>query len=111
LRRVGLLGTPSTIRASIYQDAFNKEGIETLVPSESNFLNIEKAIRNVISESTTREDRQTLKEIADYLKRGGAEAIVLGCTELPLIFPQKYSLPVYNSVEILSLALLRKYYQ
>jgi aspartate racemase len=111
IRQVGLLDTPSTIRSSIYQDAFSKEGIKTLVPSESNFANIEKAIRNVISESTTKDDRQALKETADYLKKGGAEAIVLGCTELPLIFPQEYSLPVYNSVEILSLALLRKYYQ
>lgn len=109
--KIGLLGTPSTLRSSIYQDAFKKKGIESLVPDESNFSDIEKTIRNVISESTTKEDRQVLKEIADSLKKRGAEAIVLGCTELPLVFPRRYSLPVYNSVEILSLALLRQYYK
>lgn len=111
IKQVGLLGTPSTIKSSIYQNAFSKKGIKTLVPSENNFPKIEMAIRNVISESTTKEDREALKEIADYLKNDGAEVIVLGCTELPLVFPLEYSLPVYNSVEILSLALLRKYYQ
>lgn len=109
--KIGLLGTPSTLRSLIYQDTFKKKGIESLVPDESNFSDIEKTIRNVISESTTKEDRQVLKEIADSLKKKGAEAIVLGCTELPLVFPHRYSLPVYNSVEILSLALLRQYYK
>lgn len=61
VKRVGVLGTPSTIRSSIYQDAFKKEGIKTLVPMESNFFNIEKAIRNVISESTTKDDKQNWK--------------------------------------------------
>lgn len=111
IKQVGLLGTPSTLRSSIYQDAFKKEGIETLVPNESIIPDIERTIRNVISESTTKKDRQILKSVADSLKKDGAEAIVLGCTELPLIFPHKYSLPVYNSVEILSLTLLRKYYK
>ena len=111
IKRVGILGTPSTIRSSIYQDAFKKEGIETLVPTENNFFNIEKAIRNVISESTTKDDKQNLENIANSLKKEGADAIVLGCTELPLVFPLKYSLPVYNSVEILSMVLLHIYYK
>ena len=111
VKRVGVLGTPSTIRSSIYQDAFKKEGIKTLVPMESNFFNIEKAIRNVISESTTKDDKQNLENIANSLKKEGADAIVLGCTELPLVFPLKYSLPVYNSVEILSMVLLHIYYK
>jgi len=68
IKQVGLLGTPSTIRSAIYQDTFSKEGIKTLVPSKSDFPSIEKAIRNVISESTTKEDRQVLRKIADHLK-------------------------------------------
>ncbi|KKS80392.1 MAG: hypothetical protein UV54_C0007G0001, partial [Candidatus Beckwithbacteria bacterium GW2011_GWA2_43_10] len=39
------------------------------------------------------------------------EAIVLGCTELPLVFPKNYSLPVLNTLEILGRALLKRYYK
>lgn len=57
-------------------------------------------------------DTVQLEKIANDLTSRGAEAIILGCTELPLVFPKKYSLPVYkNSVEILAMALLRRYYE
>lgn len=110
IKKVGLLGTPSTLNSSIYQKALEKKEVNVIVPDEKEFPIIEQAIRNVISESSTGEDMNNLKRIADILKSEGAEAIVLACTELPLVFPIEYSLPVYNSVEILSLALLERYY-
>ncbi|KKU45008.1 MAG: Aspartate racemase, partial [Microgenomates group bacterium GW2011_GWB1_46_7] len=52
-----------------------------------------------------------LLKIADSLKKKKVEAIVLGCTELPLVFPKNYSLPVLNTLEILAKALLTRYYK
>lgn len=71
---------------------------------------LETIIRSVLAGKILESDVKKLKEIGDSLIAKGAEALILGCTELPLVFPKKCSLPVYNCVEILAMALLRKYY-
>lgn len=109
-KKVGLLSTPSTIKYGLYQSALNKYGISTVIPSDKQIKTLEIIIRNVLKGKMLTKDSQNLEKIADDLSAKGAEAIILGCTELPLVFPKKYSLSVYNSVEILAHALLRKYY-
>lgn len=110
-KRVGLLGTPSTIRYRLYQEALDEYKIETIVPTEKQIDELERVIRNVLGGRITEEDRFSLRAIADTLKAKGVDSIILGCTELPLVFPKKYSLPVYNCLEILAMALLKKYYE
>lgn len=109
-KNVGLMGTPSTIQYGLYQTALNKYGISVLVPSKRQIKMLEKIIRNVLKGKTIAEDSKSLPKIADDLRIKGAEGIILGCTELPLVFPKRYSLPIYNSVEILAMELLRRYY-
>lgn len=109
-REVGIMGTPSTIKYGLYQTALSKYGISTLTPTKKQFVILDSVIRNILSGKTSESDRRKLVSIADSLKKKGAEGIILGCTELPLIFPERYSLPVYNSTQILAKALLRKYY-
>lgn len=107
---VGLMGTPSTIQYGLYQTALSKYGISVLVPSRRQLTVLEKIIRNVLAGKILERDTKKLKEIGDSFIAKGSEAIILGCTELPLVFPRRYSLPVYNCVEILAMALLQKYY-
>lgn len=108
---VGLLGTPSTIKYALYQKALAKKGILTLVPTSQEITIIEKIIRNILRGKFLENDKRNLLVIANSLKKRGVQGIILGCTELPLCFPSKYSIPIYNSVEILAMALLRKYYR
>ena len=108
--KIGLLGTPLTLRFGLYQQALKKAGIEVVIPTGKQIQSSEKIIRNVIAGERSSFDQKKLKKIADVLSKRGATAIVLGCTELPLVFPTGYKLPVYNSVEILAEALLHKYY-
>ena len=108
---VGLLGTPLTLRSCIYQEALQKECVSCVIPNKESFLILDRIIRNVIRNNITKEDGRRLIKIADRLKKQGAEGIILGCTELPLVFPSGYSLPVYNSVAILAKSLLRNYYK
>lgn len=110
MQTVGILGTPSTIRSGLYQHALIEKGIATVEPEEKMPPVLERVIRNVIKGDILRSDADALVTIANELKKKGAEGIILGCTELPLVFPNKYSLPVYNSITILALALLRKYF-
>ena len=108
---VGLLGSPSTIRYELYQKALATNEISTIIPNAKQIKILERVIRNVLAGKMLKHDSKRLTEIADSLKKRGAKGIILGCTELPLAFPSRYSLPVYNSVEILALALLRRYYK
>lgn len=108
---VGLLGTPSTIRYQLYQKALEANEISTIIPDDMQIKTLEQVIRNVLAGKLLKQDTQMLTKIADSLKEKGVEGIILGCTELPLVFPSRYPLPVYSSVEILALALLRRYYK
>lgn len=69
---------------------------------------LEQIIRNVIAGKNTRLDNLELIKIAKSLVNRGAEGIILGCTELPLIFPKKFEIPVFDSLEILARALLKR---
>lgn len=111
LKRVGVVGTPSTIKSKLYQKALDKFNIKGIEPTESELRILDKIIRKVIEEKTTNKDQRRLRSMANSLKKKGAEGIILGCTELPLVFPPKFSLPVFNSLEILARALLRNYYK
>lgn len=110
-KSAGIIATPSTLRYGLYQGELEKRNIRSIVPNDRDTQKIEKIIRNIIKGKMLRSDTNMLRKIADRLKKKGADCIVLGCTETPIAFPKLYSLPVYNSIEIVSLALLRKYYK
>lgn len=110
-KKIGLLGTPSTIKYGLYQNVLQKYAISTEIPSQKQMKILEKIIRNVLSGKILKGDTRQLEKIANDLKERGAEAIILGCTELPLVFPKEYPLTIYNCLEILAMALLSKYYK
>lgn len=94
--KVGLLGTPSTVKYGLYQNALKEYGVITEIPSPKQITILEKIIRNVLSGKILKGDTRQLEKIANDLKERGAEAIILGCTELPFVFPKNYDLPVYS---------------
>lgn len=110
IKKVGLLSSPITIKSELYQVALQKENINIILPSDSEIKLLNKIIRNIIAGKTEEYDSRQLVNIANKLIRRGAQGIILGCTELPLVFPKEFNKTVFNSVKILSLALLQKYY-
>jgi len=86
-KKAGLLATKTTIENKIYKEDFKKCGIELMVPKETEKVN--KVILNILAGKKLKKDRQALKKIAKKLEKNGAQAIVLGCTDLPIILKQK----------------------
>ena len=107
IKIVGIIGTPSVLRYKIYQKALKEKGIKSIIPTKNQITILEKIIRNILKGKKNKADQKQLISIANSLKNKGSQAIILGCTELPLVFPSKYSLPLFNSVEILAQSLLQ----
>lgn len=109
-KRVGLLATPTTVYSGVYQVELQEMGVELVLPEHGQIEQLGKIVGEIIG-GDFKPPKKQLLTIADGLKKKKVEAIILGCTELPLVFPKNYSLPVLDSVEILARALLKRYYK
>lgn len=108
--KIGLLAAPTTIFAGVYQTELLNQGVEFELPDNSYFPVLSEIIGQVIG-GEFKAPKAKLLKIADTLKKKKVEAIILGCTELPLVFPKNYSLPVLDTLEILAKSLLTRYYK
>ena len=91
MKRVGVLGTNGTIKTLIYSEVLVKYGIEVLYPSEEmQKMYVHPAIYDLeygikaFSNPVNSRAQQDLMIVATNLSRRGADAIILGCTEIPL---------------------------
>ena len=90
-RRVGLLGTRFTMEKDFYtKRLLQKHGIEAIVPDEGDRELVHGIIFNeLVHGVVTGESREKLLGVIARLTARGAQGIVLGCTELPLLLTQK----------------------
>jgi len=87
-RSVGLLGTEITMRADFYPQAFARAGIRLVAPEKDDDLDYidTKIMAELVNSQIVEETRQRLVAIArNLVAQHQLEAIILGCTELPLI--------------------------
>ena len=102
LSKIGLLGTKFTMEMDFYTARLQTAGIESLVPEKPERLYIHDAIVNeLLKENFKPETKKIFLEIIADLQQKGAQGIVLGCTEIPLLIKQEDThLPVFNTLEI-----------
>ncbi len=102
LKKVGLLGTKFTMEGDFYRKRFEKHGIETIIPSEDEREVIHRIIYDELVVGIIRdESRKKYLEIIENLKQLGAEGMVLGCTEIPLLIKQEHvDIPVFDTTRI-----------
>lgn len=119
VKSIGLLATTGAVQAEIYPHFFDSKGLKILVPDkEVQELYVHDAIYNpnygikAQSSPVTSQAREQLMRGINHLREKGAEAIVLGCTEIPLALTEKsiHGIPLVNSTEILARALIRETY-
>lgn len=102
LTKVGLLGTRFTMEMDFYTKRLKKAGIETLTPEkpQRDFIH-DSIINEMLHDNFKKETREKFLSIIDDLQTKGAEGIVLGCTEIPLLIKQEdVKLPLLNTLEI-----------
>lgn len=90
-RTVGLLATDGTIESCLYHDEARAAGIELLVPSAPHQQAVMTAIygpRGVKAGHRDAAQRKVVEHAIAHLASRGARAVILGCTELPLLIAQ-----------------------
>jgi aspartate racemase len=100
--KVGLLGTRFTMEMGFYSKRLKNAGIETITPEKPvrDYIH-DKIINEMLHDNFTDETREEFISIINELEANGAEGIVLGCTEIPLLVKQKdVKLPLFNTLEI-----------
>ena len=102
LSKIGLLGTKFTMEMDFYTKKLKEVGIESIVPDKPDRLFIHNAIMNeLLKEVFKAETKAKFLKIINDLEQRGAQGIVLGCTEIPLLIKQEDTkLPVFNTLEI-----------
>jgi aspartate racemase len=86
LSTVGLLGTRYTMEGSLYPDALSRYEIKVLIPNDSERQYVNQAIyTELVSGQILPETRARFLEIIADLADRGAQGIILGCTEIPLL--------------------------
>jgi len=103
VKRVGLLGTAFTMEQDFYKGRLTeKYGIEVLIPDTAERADVHRIIYNELCLGQILEpSRQRYLEVIDHLHQQGAEAIILGCTEIALLVEQQHTeVPLYDTTAI-----------
>jgi aspartate racemase len=109
IAKVGLLASTAIVKTGVYADAFARKGIDTLVPAPEDQQAVLNAIFAIKAGNKSKEVRDSLHRVVSALIRQGAEAIVLACTELPLVLSHEdFPTPVVNPTEELARAAVRE---
>jgi aspartate racemase len=122
VQRVGVLSTTGTARAAVYPAVLQALGITVLAPADDMQVRVQAAIYDETygikaqSNPVTERARAELLAAAGHLAAQGAEAVILGCTEIPLAIPERTlqslpaSLPAVDPTLVLARALIRETY-
>jgi aspartate racemase len=115
-RRIGVLSTLATYQLGLYQTPLEAAGLTAVLPDEA----VEHIVNRTIFDTgyglkaqanpPSKIARQSLLDALNHLREKGAEAVILGCTELPLAIPEAEinGLPMIDPAVALARALIRE---
>lgn len=102
ITRVGLLGTRFTMEQAFYRERLEASGIEVLTPDDTQRDTVHRVIYQELCQGQINpESRDAFLDIVTSLSGQGAQAVILGCTEIGLLIRQAdTSVPLYDTTEI-----------
>lgn len=113
--RIGLLSTSGTRKAGVYRDILEPMGFYLIQIEEKNQHKIHESIYNTgwgikALSGTSADARKILEGSVEELAEKGAQAVILGCTEIPIALPEKElsGIPLIDPMRILARALIRE---
>ena len=109
-RKLAVTGTKYTVEGPVYPEKLSACGIEHLMPNADERARIDAIIMDeLVNGIFSDESRRYLQQVIGRLSHEGCDAVVLGCTEIPLLIDDRFSpLPTLDSTRILARAAIRK---
>ncbi|EDP65075.1 Aspartate racemase [alpha proteobacterium BAL199] len=109
MRRIGITGTRWLVDSEVYPEKLSALGLEYARPEMADRDEINRVIMDELVNSIFRPEAvTTFQRVMGKMKAGGCDAVVLGCTEIPLIMDDSNSpLPTLDSTRLLARAALR----
>ncbi len=106
--RVGILGTAATLQMRLYQTHLGALGWETIEPSDQDMAEFVTPAIALVKANRLRDSFAPVAQALENLARRGAQAVVLGCTELPLAVQsgpvERLTIPLVDTIDALALA-------
>jgi aspartate racemase len=108
--KLAITGTKYTMEGLVYPEKLSACDIEHLMPNADERARIDGIIMDELVNSIFRdESRKYFQQVIGRMSRAGCDAVVLGCTEIPLLIDDRSSpLPTLDSTRILARAAIRK---
>ena len=101
--RIGLLGTAFTMEQDFYKGRLaSRHGLEVLVPDAADRADVHRVIYDELVKGRVAEtSREAYRQIIDRLVRQGAQAIIMGCTEIMLLVkPEDSAVPLFDTTAL-----------
>ncbi len=102
-KKVGLLGTKFTMEKDFYKEVLREKfGIEVVIPNEQEREQVHRIIyQELVHGQIKEESREDYKKIIRHLEEEGAQGVILGCTEIPLLISDSdVNIPVFDTTRI-----------
>jgi aspartate racemase len=112
IRKAGLVASTGTVRSRLFHEAFAQAGIEVFSPEEEEQTHVTEAIfgeQGIKAGFTSGFPKEALMNTAKILIARGADAIVAGCTEVPLVLEDRdIPVPLIEPLRIAAIACILK---
>ena len=109
IKKVGLLASIGVYKSEIYHQHFKKFNIEVISPEEKDRGKVMKVIYTVKAGDLSEEVKKNILKITQKLIDKGAEAVIAGCTEIPLILKEEDILfPLIDPTQVLAKIAVQK---
>jgi aspartate racemase len=106
VKKLGLIGSTGTLKSKLFHDIFAKQGIEVIAPNDKEQELVMEAIfgeKGIKAGFTLGSPKEIILQTATALIERGAEAIISGCTEVPLVLKEKdIPVPLIDPLRILA---------
>ncbi|WP_316837005.1 aspartate/glutamate racemase family protein [Pedobacter nutrimenti] len=109
LKKVGLLGTTFTMEMDFYRNKLEEYGLDVLIPEKQETRDyIQYTLKEELGIGFINpQTKDNYISIATELAKRGAECIILGCTEIPMLISQSdFEIPIFDTTKIHSQAIL-----
>ncbi len=109
MRSVEILGTSSLVLSDVYGENLRKHDCRVVYPEHSRQDHVDRIIRSIVAGTHTENDIHILDEIVDRGLAGDVDGVVIGCTDLHLVFDKRSTEQrVIDSLTVLAIAAAEK---